>query len=200
MKKIFFSAFMIGLVLLSSRPSAAEGITPKQSVEKTIDGIVKAVAESPGDEKTKERRSKLRDIINPRFDFDKMAQLSLGAAWKDINGDQQKEFTSTFSNLLAKTYLVKIETVKAGMVSIETESVDETGQKATVKTLVKSKGDVFPIDYKLLNENGEWKVYDVVIENIGLIVNYRNEFSSIIRKDQFAGLMLKLKEKLEGDA
>lgn len=196
MKYLKICIATVALVFISR--AHAEQMTPKASVSNTVDSIVKVVQEFPGEDKQKERRAKLREIINPRFDFDKMAQLSLGAAWKDITPEEQKEFTETFSNLLAKTYLVKIETVKAGMVSIETETLDDTGQKATVKTLVKSKGDVFPLDYKMLNEEGTWKVYDVVIENIGLIVNYRNEFSSIIRKDKFAGLMQRLKEKLEG--
>jgi phospholipid transport system substrate-binding protein len=81
------------------------------------------------------------------------------------------------------------------MVKVESESVDPP--KAVVKTVVISKGDTFPIDYKLMvGSNGKWQVYDVVIENIGLVANYRNEFSGIIRKDKFSGLMERLRAKL----
>lgn len=192
MKKFIIAA----LFFLTCLPVAiAEGLGPKATIENTINEIVKVVETYPGDANLRERRAKLREIINPQFDFGKMAQLSLGTNWPEITAEQQQEFVSVFSDLLAKTYLTKIETIKAGMVSIETESLDSTGAKATVKTLVKSKGDVFPIDYKLLNVGGIWKAYDVVIENIGLVVNYRNEFTGLIRKEKFEGLMKKLREK-----
>jgi phospholipid transport system substrate-binding protein len=99
-----------------------------------------------------------------------------------------------FSELLARTYLSKIETVKPGMVKVDGENVDSN--KAVVKTIVTSKGDNFPIDYKLMFTDGRWQVYDVVIENIGLVANYRNEFAGIIRKDTFAGLMERLRQKI----
>lgn len=192
MKHIILTA----LLLLSCVSfSFADQDTPKVTINKTIEEILKVVEAHSGDTQTKPRREKLREVINPRFDFDRMAQLSLGANWTEASVDEQKEFTAVFSDLLAKTYLSKIETIKPGMVSVETESLDSTGQKSTVKTLVKSKGDVFPIDYKLLNEKGSWKVYDVVIENVGLVVNYRNEFAAIIRKEKFPGLLRKLRDK-----
>jgi phospholipid transport system substrate-binding protein len=81
------------------------------------------------------------------------------------------------------------------MVKVESENIESS--KAVVKTVVLSKGDTFPIDYKLMLENGQWRVYDVVIENIGLVANYRNEFSGIIRKDKFPGLMERLRKKVE---
>jgi phospholipid transport system substrate-binding protein len=148
----------------------------------------------PGDSQKSQRRSKLREIINPKFDFDEMARRSLGANWNDISAEQQKDFTSVFSELLARTYLSKIETVKPGMVKVETEQVESP--KALVKTVVLSKGDTFPIDYKLVFKDGHWRVYDVVIENIGLVANYRNEFSGIIRRDKFSGLMERLRQKV----
>jgi phospholipid transport system substrate-binding protein len=78
---------------------------------------------------------------------------------------------------------------------VESEQVDST--RAIVKTTVTSKGDTFPIDYKLSLSNNVWQVYDVVIENIGLVANYRNEFSGVIRKEKFDGLMTKLRKKIE---
>ena len=67
--------------------------------------------------------------------------------------------------------------------------------KAVVKTSITSRGDTFPLDYKLTNASGKWRVYDVVIENIGLVANYRNEFAGIIRKDKLSGLIQRLKDK-----
>ena len=172
-----------------------EGSSPKAAVQQTIDQSVAVVSKNKGDANTKARRDALREVINPQFDFAKMAQLSLGTNWNTIDESQQKEFVAIFSNLLSKTYMTKVETIEPGMVSVESERIEEGNIKAVVKTLVKSKGDFFPIDYRLVKEENAWRVYDVVIENIGLVVNYRNEFASIIRKDGFTGLMEQLRKK-----
>ena len=124
-----------------------------------------------------------------------MSRRSLGSNWTEITPAEQKDFTTVFSELLARTYLSKIETVKPGMVKVESEQVE--GPKAVVKTVVLSQGDTFPIDYKMMYRDNGWRVYDVVIENIGLVANYRNEFSGIIRKDKFSGLMEKLRAKVK---
>lgn len=186
---------VIAAVVFSSIPSVFAETSPKAEIEKTIDTIISIVEASPGDDKKGARRVKLREVINPKFDFDEMARRSLGSNWNTITPAEQADFTKVFSELLARTYLSKIETVKPGMVKVESESVESS--KAVVKTVVLSKGDTFPIDYKLMLENGQWRVYDVVIENIGLIANYRNEFSGIIRKDKFTGLMERLRKKVE---
>lgn len=186
------------LALYSVVPLAqvvADPGSPKAEIEDTINQIIKTVANTPEASVSTERRTKLRQLINPKFNFAEMSRRSLGPNWNDISADEQGEFTEVFSELLARTYLSKIETVKPGMVKVESESIDSP--KAVVKTVVMSKGDTFPIDYKLMvGSNGKWQVYDVVIENIGLVANYRNEFSGIIRKDKFSGLMERLRAKL----
>jgi phospholipid transport system substrate-binding protein len=185
---------LVALLFTTFRASYAE-TSPKAEIQKTIDTIISIVEASPGDDKKLARRGKLREVINPKFDFDEMSRRSLGANWNTITPAEQADFTSVFSELLARTYLSKIETVKPGMVKVESENIESS--KAVVKTVVLSKGDTFPIDYKLMLENGQWRVYDVVIENIGLVANYRNEFSGIIRKDKFPGLMERLRKKVE---
>jgi len=195
LKKI---AFLVALIpclgLLQPRASFAEA-SPKADMQQTIDQIIKIATALPGDEKKTERRQKLRELINPKFNFAEMSKRSLGANWNDITPQEQADFTTVFSELLARTYLSKIETVKPGMVTVESEQVE--APRAVVKTTVISKGDTFPIDYKLMLHGTSWQVYDVVIENIGLVANYRNEFSGIIRKEKFAGLMERLRKKVE---
>lgn len=181
-------------VLSLSLPRACMADAPRAEMQKTIDAIIATVEAAPGDANKTVRREKLRKIINPKFDFDEMSKRSLGPNWGTITPSEQQEFTEVFSELLARTYLSKIETVKPGMVKIESEQVE--GAKALVKTTVLSKGDTFPIDYKLMLVGDSWRVYDVVIENIGLVANYRNEFSGIIRKEKFSGLMVRLRQKI----
>ena len=190
-------AILVGLVGSLYLPAAwATPVSgsPKAEIAQTIDSIIKICEANPDDGNKGPRRTKLRELINPKFNFAEMAKRSLGSNWNDITPDQQKDFTEVFSELLARTYLSKIETVKPGMVKVDGENVDSN--KAVVKTTVTSKGDNFPIDYKLMFTDGRWQVYDVVIENIGLVANYRNEFAGIIRKDTFAGLMERLRQKV----
>lgn len=182
-------------VSLGVTPAVADAPSPKVEIQKTIDSIISIAGAHPGDAQKIARRDELRKLINPRFNFAEMSKRSLGPNWNEITPAEQSEFTTVFSELLARTYLSKIETVQPGMVSVDSEQVELP--RAVVKTIVTSKGDKFPIDYKLSYQNNNWQVYDVVIENIGLVANYRNEFSGIIRKDKFSGLMEKLKKKIE---
>lgn len=206
MKKVFSGALILGLlasytfVPVISQAETKGGKKHEQDahgaasqLEGTIDQIVGVVEKLPGDKNKKERRAALRDIINPRFDFEEMAKRAVGAHWGEANPEEQKEFVRVFSDLLATTYLAKIETVREGMVKIDSEEVQQG--KAVVKTTVQNKGESFPIHYRLLQENSDWKVYDVIIENVGLVVTYRNEFAGIIRKEKMAGLIQRLKEK-----
>lgn len=194
--------FLIALSLLPWSGVRAEeqaaSPSPKSAVQVTIEQLVEAVEANPGDAALKARRTRLREIINPRFDFEEMAKRSLGTYWLTATPEQQKEFVSVFSNLLARTYLSKVESIQRDTVVIDSERIEYP--KALVKTTVRHKGDTFPIDYKLVNQNGAWRVYDVLIENIGLVANYRNEFSGIIRKEKIEGLLIKLREKNEAQS
>jgi phospholipid transport system substrate-binding protein len=182
----------LALSLLLSPFASAE--SPMSEMQDTIDKIVATVENNSGDAAKEIRRSKLREIIDPKFDFAEMARRSLGVYWNEITSEERAEFTKIFSNLLARTYLSKIETVKPGMVKVLSEDIKE--KAAIVKTTVTSKGDTFPIDYKLQeHDEGSWRVYDVIIENVGLVATYRNEFTGIIRKEKFAGLMARLRQK-----
>lgn len=196
MKKFPLSkALVILSVLLVSLSSAyAQASSPRQIIAHTIDKLVQIVEQYPGEDNVELRREKLREVITPKFDFREMAKRSLGAHWNEIEESQQTEFVDAFSELLARTYLARIENVRSNMVTVDSEKVKVP--KAFIKTTVTYKGDTFPIDYKLVKKKDDWKVYDVVIENIGLVANYRNEFAGIIRKEQFSGLMKRLHKKV----
>lgn len=209
MKKSFGLIIALGLAALVSvlsltpeSPAAPSPDTaastskgPMALIRSTIDQVIEVNKKLSGEENLKERRKELRTVIEPYFDFNEMAKRSLGANWNNITPEEQKEFVEVFSELLARTYLARIDTVTTQVVSFVKEDI--APPKAEVKTTITHKGDSFPIDYKFLDQSGSWKVYDVVIENIGLVANYRNEFAGIIRKEKFPGLMEKLKRKLD---
>lgn len=194
MRRRVYQFIAVALLFLGTGPAGfAADQSPRVEMQQTLDKVVEVAVSYQGDKLQTQRRSELRKIIAPKFDFDEMAMRALGAHWKEISPEQQEEYVRVFSDLLARTYLERIETVQRNMVKIDQERVE--GSKALVRTTVTNKGDVFPIDYKLLNREGEWRVYDVIIENIGLVANYRAEFAGIIRKEKFEGLLKRLREK-----
>ena len=190
--KLFAFVALVSLISFT-QPLFAEALSPRAQVQKTIEEVLNVVKALPGDANAAQRRIKMREVINPHFDFEEMSRRSLGAAWAERTQGEQREFVSLFSDLLAKTYLARIENIKDDTVAIERE--DLNFPKAAVKTIITYKGDKFPIEYKMYSASGLWRIYDVVIENIGLVANYRNEFAQIIRKDDFSGLLAKLREK-----
>lgn len=169
-------------------------LSPVEAIERTVEQLVLVVETLQAEDQTQERRLRMRNIIEPRFDFEEMAKRSLGAQWLSISADEQKEFTAVFSDLLAKTYLDRLENIEKGMVTIRGEKI--VNNKALVRTTVAYKDDSFPLDYKLIKRTNTWQVYDVIIENIGLVANYRHEFAGIIRKEKFKGLLDRLKQKV----
>lgn len=196
--RLLLCAFFLFLSILSSS-FAEESVSPQEQMTQTIEKLVEVVKANRGDEKTRERRQRMREIIAPQFDFDEMSKRSLGAKWKEITEAQRTEYVNLFSELLATTYLKRIENVEDGMVDVKSEKIQLP--RALVKTTVNYKGDLFPIDYKLLKqEEAHWRVYDVIIENIGLVANYRNEFAGIIRKNGFDGFLDRLRKKTADEA
>lgn len=186
---------IVSIALFPLSSFAESKTTPLNLIKGTIDKVIETNKKLEGDEKLEQRRKELRTIIEPYFDFDEMAKRSLGSHWTTINETQQKEFVEVFSELLARTYLSRIDNVTTQVVTFDSEKI--TPPRAIVKTTINFKGDSFPIEYRFLDQENNWKVYDVIIENIGLVANYRNEFAGLIRREKFDGLMTKLKKRLE---
>lgn len=172
--------------------------SPRVEMQTVLDQLITVVTENAGDENASVRRDKMRAIIEPKFDFQEMAKRSLGVNWKSITAEERQEFVDLFSGMLSRTYIGRIEKVQEDMVEIRSETLRHP--RALVKTIVTFDGGKFPLDYKLIYADDGWKVYDVVIENIGLISNYRNEFAGIIRKETFQGLLARLREKEKSEA
>lgn len=186
----------LSLLLFVAFGSTIARADARTDIQDTLNKLVDVAEEYPGEDHQVARRAAMRKIIEPRFDFEEMAKRSLGVQWKSISESEQTRFVEVFSELLATTYLGKIDMLERNMVEIKEQKQREN--KAFVQTDVTYKGDTFGLDYKLIDRNGIWKVYDVIIENIGLVANYRNEFAGIMRKEKFAGLLERLEKKVDG--
>lgn len=162
-------------------------------LKEAVDKVRSTVTQHKGKVSAEELDQKLREVIFPVFDFDEMAKRSLGPQWRDASPQERKEYVALFSELLSHTYLGKIRNVDNSEVSYVGDSSE--GERALVRTIVTTGGDDFPINYRMKREGGTWRIYDVVIENVSLVSNYRNEFAGIVRKEGMSGLLERLREK-----
>jgi phospholipid transport system substrate-binding protein len=185
--------FVLNFYLTPSPLIAGE---PTEQIRATVDRVL-AILRDPNlksDAKKKERRDRLRQIIYSRFDFAAMAKHSLGSHWRRRSLEEQQEFVELFTRLLEDSYLDKIESYNGEKFKYTRESQDKNYAEVDTK-LVTKKGEEFSINYRLHSTNGEWKVYDVIIENISLVNNYRSQFNRILANSSFEELIRRMKER-----
>lgn len=139
---------------------------------------------------------RLRQIVYPLFDFNEMAMRSLGAHWRKLSPEQRKQFASTFTALLEKTYADQIDLYDGQQVVFSGESID--GSYAHVDSrIIDRKGQNYSVVYRLHRADGKWKIYDVIAENISLVNNYRSQFNRVLSKSSFDELLATMKQKLK---
>ena len=186
---------VIGLIYLSVAATVTAGV-PGDEMRAVVENVM-AILQDPnlkGPEKQKDRRSKLKAVINPKFDFAEMAKRSLGSQWQRSSPEQQKQFVDLFTELVEGAYLDGIESYNGEKVIVTKDTQDKTFADVSSKITTK-KGEEFAVEYKLHQAEGAWKVYDVVLENVSVINNYRSQFNRVIAKSSFEDLLSKMKEK-----
>jgi phospholipid transport system substrate-binding protein len=168
--------------------------TPTEDVKKTVDEVVRIVADKEMKKNDQKRRQALKKTISVIFDYSEMAKRSLGKHWNQRTPAEKKQFTDLFATLLENSYAGKIESYNNEKIVYLKETVD--GDYAEVKSkVVTPKRDEFSLDYRLLSENGKWMVYDVIIEGVSLVSNYRSQFNRIITANGYPELVKKLQNK-----
>ncbi|MCL5966958.1 MAG: ABC transporter substrate-binding protein [Deltaproteobacteria bacterium] len=185
-------AALVFLLAAPPVPSLAAG--PTDQVRGAINAVTEILnrPDLKGEAKTEERRALLRKRIVPVFDFEGMAKRSLGIHWKKRTPQEREEFVKAFRDVIENSYLGKIEAYKGETIDYVKEKIDLP--YAEVDTLVvTTKGQEYPVDYLMLREGDRWRIYDVVIEGISLVNNYRSQFGEILRRSSFDELMKKLR-------
>lgn len=164
----------------------------KVSIDKVIEIVKNKDLKRP--EKTSLRRSMIRQAISESFAFDEMAKRSLAAHWRERTPAEKKEFTALFTDLLERSYINKIESYSDEKIVYLNESIDS--DYAVVKTkMVTTRNVEIPVDYKAFKIGSRWYVYDVVIEGVGLVNNYRTQFNKIIRSSSYKELVKRMQSK-----
>jgi phospholipid transport system substrate-binding protein len=186
-------------VALAMAPAPSYAGEPTEQVRGAIDRVLEILKKKDlqAKERRAERRTLLREEISKAFDFDEMAKRSLGPAWRQRPPEERKEYVGLFRQVLENSYLGKVEAYRGEKIRYVKESVEE-GRIATVETLiVTGKGQEIPLNYRMLKEKSGWRVYDVVIEEISLVNNYRSQFAGILQKSSFQDLLVRLSEMVK---
>jgi len=187
----------VGLaILLLVQPVWVAAGVPGEQVRQSVDKLL-AILKDPqlkGESKKNERRDKLKEVIYQRFDFTEMARRSLGSEWRRRSPEEQREFVKLFTGLLERAYLDNIESYNGEKFRYLKEQEDNNHAQVDTK-ITGTKGQEFSVNYRLHNRNGDWKVYDVVIEDISLVNNYRSQFNRMLATSSYEELVNRMKGK-----
>jgi phospholipid transport system substrate-binding protein len=188
---------LMALLVLSLAPSRflapAMADDPMSVVKTTVDQALDVLRDTSSP--LAQRQDKLRQIVAQTFDFKEMAKSALGYHWKELTPAQQEEFTNAFVAFIEDSYLSKINDYRGQQVTFLRASNDGP-QYAQVNTdIVQPKGDSIHVNYRLLQENGTWKIYDVTVDAISIIANYRNQFNRVMNSKGYQTLIADLKAK-----
>jgi len=202
-KKVY-KKILLMLLLSVFSVTQAEALTPQQLIKQTSDQVLNTLKKNKAEyDKEPEKVFELvNDIILPHMDFRAMSKLALGKHWRDANESQQEAFVEAFKILLVRTYGRSLSEYTNQVIEYLPFQPPAEGKRTVlVQTEIKQDtGPAIPIDYRLRIKDDIWKVFDIKIDGISLVTNYRNSFASDIRKVGMDGLIDKLKSKYEEKA
>jgi phospholipid transport system substrate-binding protein len=196
MKRFLWSILVCFCLSVPCTVQASPSVT--NEVKQVVDEVVRIVSDQDLKKPQNEpqRRRALKAAIGRIFDYQEMAQRSLATHWKERTPAERKEFVSLFATLLENSYAGKIESYHNEKITYLKETAE--GQYAELKSkIIAPKGDEYTLDYRLMQKNGKWMVYDVVIEGVSLVSNYRGQFNRIINSQGYPALVKKLRTKSE---
>lgn len=199
MKNKFLKALSSALLILLfclTMISASEAESPGEFVvEKVKEGL--AILHDPtleGDDMKEARRKKLWVTLEPVFNFKEISMRVLGPHWRDINDSQKDEFSRLFTNHIKNIYLQKSDAYSGEEIVFLRESVH--GSRSKVQThFITEDGKRIAVDFTMKKTGDNWQIYDVLVEGVSIVSNYRKQFDSMLKRSTFDELITKLKEK-----
>ena len=194
-QRFYMHLVVVGLMIYLSMVSVCFADSEIQSqLKSTIDKVIKIVKDEALKNDHQARRLALRKTIDERFNYRQMVMRSLAKNWDARSDQERQEFIALFKSLLENSYANKLEAYRDEKINYLDEIIK--GKYALVKTQVVRRSSTIKVDYKLIQENGNWQVYDFVIEGVSMIRNYRSQFTKIIRRDSYEVLVHKLTDKI----
>jgi phospholipid transport system substrate-binding protein len=190
---------LLNIILLLLLALPAHAGPPLEAVQTSVNKVLEVLR----DPKLKEasakevKKEKLRLIYERMFDDVELSKRTLAKNWNSLNVDQRQEFVLLFRQVLEKAYIDKILAYTDEKVVFERETM-VSGTQAEVQTKIVTPSKEIPISYRVLLKDGAWKIYDIVIENVSLVLNYRTQFNDILAKDTPEQLLEILRKKVKG--
>lgn len=191
---------LVGMAILAW-VGVAFAMGPTEALKSSIDRALMVLTDKDLKEagKARERRKRLEEIVSSRFSYEELTKRVLGGRWPKLSEDERKEVVELFRDLLIKTYADRVEAYSGEPVNYLGERVEKVRETeyAEVRTKAKVGNADVPIDYRLINLSGAWQVYDLVIDEISLVSNYRSQFKKILASGSYQDLVDQLRKKTE---
>lgn len=196
LQRIVLAVALFAILFTTALPANAGA--PTDQLKGTIDNILVVLQNDSfkGPANKAARRTALGEVVSKRFSFKEMSKRSLGKNWKKTTTDEKRAFVAAFKALIQNSYFTKMEQYTDEEINYTSEKI--RGKSSAVKTIViTSSGTEIPIEYRMkINKKSEWMVYDIVVEGISLISNYRSSFASELKKSTIANLTASLEKKV----
>ena len=190
--------FLIFLLMAVGTAVASPTATIKGPLDQAVSILKDPKYQSDDPSLKVEQRDRIWGIVEGAFDFSEVSRRALARNWKSFSAEEQKEFAEVFAKMLGNIY---VERIQSGFADQKVEFADEilhdTKPLAIVKTFIVTDQNKIPVDYSLKKKNDQWRVYDVKVEGVSLIKNYRTQFNDILRKEKPAQLIERLKAKVD---
>jgi phospholipid transport system substrate-binding protein len=192
-----YTGVLIIFVALLMIPIQSYAATPMETVETGVNNILTTLGDSAFKAKAKDAQiAQLSDVISTVFDFEELSKRTLGREWKKMNAEQQKEFIQLFRELLQGVYADRLLAYSDQKIIFDKETMLKKGRAEVQSYLQTSDGKKIPLFYRLTDKSGSWKVYDVIIEGVSMVKNYRTQFREILAKDSPEKLLQILRDKV----
>ncbi len=195
MKRLIATALVLLYTLVAGSHLFADDHSPTAQLQPVIDQIIRILDDEAlkGDEQKELRRKQIMDTIAGGFDFKEMSRQVLGQTWNEISATERDYFVTQFTKLLENVYIGKLESYGGREVEFVAERIK--GKRAQVTTLTPYEGTKIPIHYIMQRELDKWMVYDINIEGVSLVRNYREQFRAILQTQQYEGLIKTIEDK-----
>ncbi len=189
---------MLGLAILLVIPIQAIAATPKETVEAGVNNLLKTLGDPSFKAKPKDEQiAMMESQIGAVFDFTELSRRTLGRSWKKMSPEQQTEFVELFRRLLQAVYADLLISYTDEKIIFGKERTLKKGQAEVESYLQTKDGKKIPLFYRLTDKSGSWKVYDVIIEGVSMVKNYRSQFREIMKGGSPEKLLEILRKKIE---
>ncbi len=192
-----FTGVILILAVLLMIPLQSYAATPKETIETGVNKLLATLSDPAFKAKAKDEQvAQIGEVIDTIFDFKELSRRTLGREWKKMAAEQQKEFVQLFTKLLQGVYADRLLAYSDQKIIFDKETMLKKGRAEVQTYLQTSDGKKIPLFYRLTDKSGSWKVYDVIIEGVSMVKNYRTQFRQILAKDSHEKLLEILRNKV----